>query len=104
MGEVYKAWQPDLNRHVAVKTLLAGEQATEEFLQRFHREARMAAQLVHPNIVQIHDIGAEGKLHYLVMEFVRGRSLKQLMGERRLDAQTSLSTAPRKFVAITRPA
>jgi len=86
MGEVFKAYQPDLRRHVAIKTLLSGEQASEEFLERFQREARMAAMLSHPNIVPIYDIGAEGKLHYIVMEYVEGRSLKQLLEEKRLDA------------------
>jgi len=93
MGEVFKAYQPDLHRHVAIKTLLSGEQASEEFLQRFHREARMAAMLAHPNIVPIYDIGAEGKLHYIVMEYVEGRSFKQLLEEKRLDPDKSLRIA-----------
>jgi serine/threonine protein kinase len=93
MGEVFKAYQSDLNRHVAIKTLLSGEQATEEFLQRFQREARVAAGLSHPNIVPIYDIGAEGKLHYIVMEYVEGRSLKQLLEEKKLDADKSLRIA-----------
>lgn len=93
MGEVFKAYQPDLHRHVAIKTLLSGEQATEEFLQRFQREARMAAKLSHPNIVPIYDIGAEGRLHYIVMEYVEGRSLKQLLEEKKLDPDKSLKIA-----------
>jgi serine/threonine protein kinase len=93
MGEVYKAFQPDLNRHVAIKTLLSGEQATPEFLERFQREARVAAKLAHPNIVPIYDIGAEGKLHYIVMEHVEGRSLKELMSEKRLDPESALKIA-----------
>jgi len=93
MGEVFKAYQPDLHRHVAIKTLLSGEQASEEFLQRFQREARMAAKLAHPNIVPIYDIGAEGKLHYIVMEYVEGRSLKQLLEEKKLDPEKSLKIA-----------
>jgi serine/threonine protein kinase len=93
MGEVFKAYQADLHRHVAIKTLLSGEQASEEFLQRFQREARMAAKLSHPNIVPIYDIGAEGKLHYIVMEYVEGRSLKQLLEEKKLDPDKSLRIA-----------
>jgi serine/threonine protein kinase len=93
MGEVFKAYQADLHRHVAIKTLLSGEQASEEFLQRFQREARMAAKLSHPNIVPIYDIGAEGKLHYIVMEYVEGRSLKQLLEEKKLDPEKSLRIA-----------
>jgi len=97
MGEVFKAFQPDLNRHVAIKTLLSGEQASEDFLQRFQREARVAAKLVHPNIVQIHDLGTEGRLHYIVMEYVEGRSLKEVMAEKRLDPESALKIA--HFVA-----
>jgi serine/threonine-protein kinase len=93
MGEVFKAYQPDLHRHVAIKTLLSGEQATEEFLQRFQREARTAAKLSHPNIVPIYDIGAEGKLHYIVMEYVEGRSLKQILEEKKLDPEKALRIA-----------
>ena len=83
MGEIYKAHQADLDRTVVIKTLLAGEQASEEFLKRFRREARLTAELVHPGIVQIHDVGVEGKLHYIVMEYVEGRSLKELLAERK---------------------
>jgi serine/threonine-protein kinase len=94
MGEVYKAYQPDLRRTVAIKTLLAGEHASPDSLERFLREARVAAQLVHPNIVQIYDIGIEGRLRYIVMEHVEGRSLKGLLAERgRLDAPTALRIA-----------
>jgi predicted Ser/Thr protein kinase len=98
MGEVYKAYQPDLRRHVAIKTLLAGEHASQDFLERFQREARVAAKLVHPNIVQIHDIGVEARLHYIVMEHVEGRSLRDLLGEKKkLDVETALKIA--HFVA-----
>lgn len=90
MGEVYKAFQPDLNRHVAIKTMIAGEQASEDFLRRFQREARLAAQVIHPNIVQIHDFGNEGKLYYLVMEYVEGKSLRQLLTDKKLDVAKSL--------------
>jgi predicted Ser/Thr protein kinase len=93
MGEVFKAYQADLRRNVAIKTLLSGEQATPEFLERFQREARTAAKLSHPNIVPIYDIGAEGKLHYIVMEYVEGRSLKQLLDEKKLDPEKSLRIA-----------
>ncbi|MFN3487128.1 MAG: protein kinase domain-containing protein, partial [Planctomycetota bacterium] len=94
MGEVYKAYQADLGRTVAIKTLLAGEHASPDSLERFLREARVAAKLVHPNIVQIYDIGAEGRLRYLVMEYVEGRTLKDLLAERgRLDVPSALRIA-----------
>ena len=93
MGEVYKARQADLGRTVAIKTLLAGEQASEEFLERFRREARVTAELVHPGIVQIYDVGVEGKLHYIVMEHVEGRSLKEALAERKPGVRESLEIA-----------
>ncbi len=95
MGEVYKAFQTDLHRHVAIKTMHVGGQAQAEFLERFQREARTAARLVHPNIVQIHDIGAEGGLQYIVMEYVEGLSLKQAMAEKKLDLRRALKIAYR---------
>ena len=93
VGEVFKAFQPDLNRTVAIKTLLAGEQASEDFIRRFQREASVAANLVHPNIVQVHDLGTEGRLHYIVMEYVEGKSLKEVAAERRLDVREALEIA-----------
>ena len=93
MGEVYKAFQPDLHRHVAIKTMHVGGQGRAEFVERFQREARTAARLVHPNIVQIHDIGAEGDLQYIVMEYVEGWSLKEALAEKKLDLRRSLKIA-----------
>ena len=70
MGIVYKAFHPQLKRTVALKVLIAGEDATEEAIKRFHREAEAVAKLGHhPNIVPIHDIGVQGKVHYFAMHF-----------------------------------
>src|SRR5687767_13299206 len=93
MGEVVKAWQPDLSRFVAIKTLLAGEQATDGFIERFKREARVAAGLAHPNIVQVFDFGTEGRLHYIVMEFVEGQSLKDLLAKGPLKPERAIRIA-----------
>jgi predicted Ser/Thr protein kinase/tetratricopeptide (TPR) repeat protein len=93
MGEVVKAWQPDLNRFVAIKTLLAGEQATDGFLERFRREAQVAAGLAHPSIVQVYDFGTEGRLHYIVMEYVEGRSLKEVLARGKLEPAEALRIA-----------
>src|SRR5579872_2865591 len=77
MGIVYKAWHLRLNRPVAVKMLLAGPFARPQELERFVREARAAAGLNHPNIVQIYEVGnAEGRA-FFTMEFVEGGSLAQ---------------------------
>jgi phosphate/phosphite/phosphonate ABC transporter binding protein len=78
MGRVYKAYDASLNRVVAIKVLIAGEAAVQVEAQRFVKEARASAQLCHPNIVTLYDIGTEGKQTYLVMEFIEGISLKTL--------------------------
>ncbi len=93
MGEVVKAWQPDLNRFVAIKTLLAGEYATDGFLERFRREAQVAAGLAHPSLVQVYDFGTEGRLHYIVMEYVEGRSLREVLGKGKLEPAEALRIA-----------
>lgn len=77
MGVVYEAIQINLSRKVAVKILSRQLAARPEFLQRFQREAKAAAALNHPNMVQVHDFG-EGSGHcYLVMEFVEGQNLDE---------------------------
>jgi predicted Ser/Thr protein kinase len=80
MGVVYKCRQPGLDRPVAVKVLLAAQHAAAEDLHRFQREARAAARLSHPNVVQIYDVGSDGELPYFVMEYVDGCALDQLIG------------------------
>jgi len=77
MGIVYKARQPGLERIVAVKTILGGQLATESDVIRFHREARLAASLRHPNIVTIHEVGEQEGLHFFSMEYVEGTSLAE---------------------------
>lgn len=81
MGIVYKAREESLDRFVAIKVLT--EKLTEDntYLQRFVREARAAAGISHPNIVQIFFVGEEGGKPYFVMEYVTGRSLSQILRE-----------------------
>ena len=78
MGEVYRARDPRLGREVAIKVLPA-ERANEERRRRLLREARAASALDHPNIVTIHEIGEAGGLDYIVMEYVAGKRLDQLI-------------------------
>jgi WD40 repeat protein/predicted Ser/Thr protein kinase len=78
MGVVYKAYQKSLGRTVAVKMLLAGRLASEEFVTRFHSEASAAALLRHPNIVAIHDVGCDRGQHYFSMDYVAGRTLADM--------------------------
>jgi eukaryotic-like serine/threonine-protein kinase len=79
MGEVFRARDAVLEREVAIKVLhrqLAGDTG---FVERFRREARAAANLSHPNIVGVHDWGAVDGVYYMVMEFVRGESARDLL-------------------------
>ena len=77
MAVVYKAKCKLLNRFVAVKVLRPDLQNDEEFVRRFNVEAQAAASLTHPNIVSIFDVGNEDGLHYIVMEYVQGVTLKE---------------------------
>ncbi len=76
MAVVYKAKCQLLNRFVAVKVLRPDLQNDEEFVRRFNVEAQAAASLTHPNIVSIYDVGNEDGLHYIVMEYIEGKTLK----------------------------
>ncbi len=81
MAEVYLAHDNLLDRRVAVKILHEAYRADAEFIERFHREAKAAARLSHPNIVSIYDVGVDEDDHYIVMEYVQGNSLKDKLRE-----------------------
>lgn len=81
MALVYKAHDLLLNRNVAVKVLRQQFVNDDEFIRRFRREAQSAAALSHPNVVSIYDVGQEDDIHYIVMEYVEGRNLNELIAE-----------------------
>jgi predicted Ser/Thr protein kinase len=81
MGRVYLARDPSLDREVAVKTMIAGEDATEEAIARFLAEAKAAGKLQHPGIVGVHEVGQERALYFMAMDYIRGRDLKTMMAE-----------------------
>lgn len=84
MAVVYKAKCQLLNRFVAVKVLRPDLQNDKEFVRRFNVEAQAAASLAHPNIVSIYDVGYEDGLHYIVMEYIEGKTLKDYIEEKRM--------------------
>lgn len=79
MALVYKAECTLLQRVVAIKILRSQFSADREFVERFRREAQAAASLSHPNVVNIFDVGQDGDIHYIVMEYIAGRNLKELI-------------------------
>ena len=87
MGVVFKARQASLNRIVAVKMILAGQLAGEAEVQRFRAEAESAAQLQHPNIVAIHEVGVLEGQHYFSMDFVEGQNLTEYVRNRPLSSR-----------------
>ena len=95
MGAVYKARQPRLDRVVALKILSPEKQGNQKFAERFEREARALAKLHHPNIVTVYDFGETQGNFYLLMEFVDGLTLRQLLQDRKLSAPEALAIVPK---------
>lgn len=82
MALVYKARCRLLNRYVAVKILRDELTNDEEFIKKFRHESQAAASLSHPNIVSIYDVGVENDIHYIVMEYIKGKTLKDIIDEK----------------------
>lgn len=82
MADVYLAYDTILKREVAVKVLKSDMADDDTALERFKREAGAVTQLSHPNIVDVYDVGDDGDRHYIVMEYIKGYTLKQLIKKR----------------------
>ncbi len=100
MGIVYKARQQALGRIVALKVMIAGEHATLEALQRFLLEARSAARIDHPNVVQVYEAGSEGPFHYFTMRYVEGVALSRLIREQPFPVPRALQIARTVLLAL----
>lgn len=96
MGKVYKAFDPLLQRNIALKVLISGDLSQQNEVERFIREARITSQLKHPNIVQVHDVGIHENTPFFTMDLIEGTSLKQLVRQ----SQLSLSQAITLMIKI----
>ena len=102
MAFVYKAKDILLNRIVAVKVLRPEFVDDDEFLGKFKREAEAVASLSHPNIVNVYDVGEDGKVHYIVMEYIDGQNLKEIIkNEGTLDEYTALDITKQIAMALS---
>jgi serine/threonine protein kinase len=93
MAVVYKGYQQSLNRNVAIKVLRQELAQDEEFVARFRREALAVADLNHPNILHVYDAGFVQGMYYIVMAYVDGGSLRDLVGQGPLEPEYALSIA-----------
>jgi predicted Ser/Thr protein kinase len=100
MGAVYKARQPRLERFVALKILAPEKQSDPQFAERFEREARVLARLSHPNIVSVFDFGEVQGRYYLLMEYVDGLTLRQVMQGGKISPAQALDLVPKICEAL----
>ncbi len=94
MGAVYKVRQKELDRIVALKILPPAIGQAPEFANRFAREAKALAKLNHPGIVTLHEFGQQDGLYFILMEFVDGVNLAQLMKTGRISPREALAIVP----------
>ena len=94
MGVVYKARQKSLDRWVAIKVLAPERVHDERFAEHFEREAKTLAKMSHPNIVTVFDHGQTGELFYIVMEYVDGVNLRDLLRDGKMEPEQALAVVP----------
>lgn len=102
MGEVYRARDTRLGRTVAIKVLPERFSQRPELRQRLEREARTISQLSHPSICTLHDIGHQDGIDYLVLEFVQGETLRELIASRKLSIQRVIGIAVQVAEGLSR--
>ncbi len=93
MGEVYRAKDTKLDRDVAIKVLREDFAGDPTRMRRFEQEARSASALNHPNIITIYDIGKQGSMPYIAMEYVEGKTLRELLADGLLPTRKLLQIA-----------
>ena len=96
MGEVYRAQDTRLDRSVAIKILSSTFSADSDRLRRFEQEARSASALNHPNIVTIYELGRDGPAHYIAMELVEGKTVRELIALAHCPSRKQLKLRPRR--------
>ena len=102
MATVYRAKCTLLNRDVAIKVLKDEYTTDSEFIKRFNSEAQAAASLAHQNIVSIYDVGTEDNMYYIVMELIKGKTLKEIIDEKgALDAKTTIKIGKQIAAALS---
>ncbi len=89
MVVVYKGYQPELDRPVAIKLMIAGEYSSGQMKERFQREARAVARLDHPNVVTIHEVGTHEEMPFFSMDFIDGRSIAELTETSAIDPEVA---------------
>ncbi|MBI2932236.1 MAG: serine/threonine protein kinase [Planctomycetes bacterium] len=100
MGAVYRGTHTMLQRAVAIKVLSPQFASDLEFVERFKREAQALANLSHPNIVTIHDMGVQGAIYYFVMEYVDGVNLRDVLSARKMEPVEVLKLIPQLCAAL----
>ncbi len=100
MGDVYRGYDESLERVVAVKTIRAEHRLRPSSLERFRREARLLSRLNHPGICQVYELIQQEEADYLVMEFVAGRGLREVLDDDAIDDQKRLEIAERVAEAL----
>lgn len=99
MGAVYKAYDPSLDRLVALKVILPGNELSKAQIERFTREARAIAKIRHPNIITVYDIG-ETPQYYFTMDFIEGENLSQRIKSGSLDQDTCIDVCAKMASAL----